>query len=94
MHFLGGLLIGLIILKVFFSGKRFNFAHLHKVFITLIVLLGVLFIGGFWEVFEYGVGLTPIYNLTTFDTASDLVFDLAGAFAAVWWYFKKVWHVG
>ncbi len=94
MHLLGGLLIGLIILKVFFTGKRTEMAHQHKVFTASMVLLGVMIVGLGWEVFEYGVGLTPLYQIATEDTMSDLVFDAAGALGASLWYFKKVWRVG
>jgi len=94
MHLLGGILIGLIVLKVFFTGKRAKIAHDHKVSTALLVLIGVMIVGVGWEVFEYGVGLTPFYKVATQDTFSDLFFDAAGALVSVLWYFKKIWHAG
>jgi hypothetical protein len=94
MHLLGGILIGLIILKLFFTGKRSIIAHERKIFTAIMVLIGVMIVGLGWELFEYGVGLTPLYKVATQDTLSDLAFDASGAFVATLWYFKKLWHVG
>lgn len=94
MHFLGGLLIGLIVLKFFYTGKRSEYAHVHPLKILTITTILVFVVGLGWEFFEYGAGLTPLYKVATMDTLSDLAFDVAGAVAAVWWYFKKVWRVG
>jgi|AntRauTorckE6833_2_1112554.scaffolds.fasta_scaffold08978_2 hypothetical protein len=94
MHTLGGVLIGLIFLKVFFVGKRFTYAQLHRGVVIWTTLIAVFIIGFGWEIFEYGVGLTPLSKLATLDTASDIMFDIAGALIAVWWYFKRIWKVG
>ena len=94
MHLLGGILIGLIVLKIFFTGKRAMIAHQHKVFTAVVAFVCVMIVGVGWEVFEYGVGLTPLYKVATQDTLSDLVFDASGALVAVLWYFKKIWHTG
>lgn len=94
MHFFGGTLIGLIILKILFTGERAVFARAHKKKIILTTFIGVMIVGVGWEIFEYGVGLTPLYKVATQDTLSDLVFDAAGAIAAILWYFKKLWHAG
>lgn len=94
MHFLGGLLIGLITLKLLFTGKRSDLAHNKRRLVFWVTLLGVMVVGLGWELFEYFVGLTPFSAIATEDTLSDLVFDAAGGVVAVLWYYKKIWRAG
>jgi hypothetical protein len=71
MHFAGGLFIGLITL-VFFPRRP-----------ILHAFLTVLFIGIFWELFEFSLDTFITYNTHNYlDTWSDIAFDLAGGFSA------------
>ncbi|MBY0376433.1 hypothetical protein K2P96_00455 [Patescibacteria group bacterium] len=83
MHFLGGLWVGLFFSYVFFGTidtKRFIFKVIAYLFVV-----GVL-----WEIFEFAtnnvIGHDP-FNIL--DTVSDLFFDLAGGFFALFYITKK-----
>jgi len=92
MHFLGGLLIGLIVLSLLFVRKLFGFAHTHHRVVIITTLTGVLFIGLGWELFEVFFDLTAITRIDMLDTLLDLVMDLIGGGVALWWYYIMVWN--
>jgi hypothetical protein len=53
-----------------------------------------LLIGGAWEAFEYRYDITYSTNYFT-DTLGDIAMDVVGAFAAVFYLFKKgYFHTG
>ncbi len=87
MHFLGGLWLGLALIWVFPAQKiSFNF--------ILKVIFGVLFIGASWEVFEILVNNLTIQNsFNELDTVSDICFDLAGGFFALFYSIKRIMFV-
>lgn len=92
MHFLGGLLIGLMILNLLFVRGLFGFAHTHHGVVIVTVLMGVLFVGLGWELFEVFFDLTAISRIDMIDTVLDLVMDLSGGSVALWWYYSMVWN--
>lgn len=85
MHFLGGLIGGLFIIWFLYdSGHAFR--HKPTLFEAgLYSVLGILVIGGAWEVFEYQAGITGFEPNYSLDTVSDLVFDSLGAWVAAVW---------
>ena len=92
MHFLGGLLIGLIILSLLFVRRLFGFAHTHHGVVITTTLFGVLLIGLAWELFEVFFDMTAITRIDLFDTLLDLVMDLIGGGVSLWWYYSMVWN--
>jgi len=76
-HFLGGLTIGVLIIWAL----RLEARSLKS---FLLVFLGVMIVGGAWEVFEYLIGaISPIQSYEV-DTVHDLIMDALGAFVAFW----------
>jgi uncharacterized BrkB/YihY/UPF0761 family membrane protein len=87
MHFLGSLLIGLIVIsflfRVIIRGENFN----KKLFISA-VFLGVMVVGLGWELFELFFGMTDLIKDRA-DTIMDLIMDAIGsAFSILYYYFK------
>lgn len=83
MHFLGGVWVSLFFVYIFF--KEESFAKL-----ALKVMLSLFCIGILWEVFEFAtnnvIGRDPFNAL---DTVSDIFFDLAGGFFALFYFLKS-----
>ena len=94
MHFLGGIWLGLFFLW-FFSIKNLsslkwllNFDGFQFVYQTV---LFVLFIGVLWEFFEfYTINYISQESFNVSDTISDIFFDLAGAFTAIFYFLRKI----
>lgn len=77
MHFLGGLWVGL------FAGWALQYFRI-LVRRDILIFLAAFVVGIGWEVFEYSVGLTKGEIGFVFDTAHDLLNDVAGGlFAAL-----------
>lgn len=90
MHFMGGFWLGLGFLALFFYKKPFRVSDFNFSFIFKIIL-GVLLIGIFWEIFEILVDKTISHNgFNTLDTFSDLFFDLAGGLFAIFYFLKRL----
>ena len=84
MHFLGGFWLGLVFLW-FLKPKDITFDAIVK------IILGVLFISLLWEVFEIVVNRATIQDpFNLLDTLSDIFFDLAGAFSAIFYFAKRI----
>lgn len=83
MHFLGGMWIGLFFIYVFSRRSLDN--------LIFKVVLSVLLIGIFWEIFEFFVnnviGQTP-FNIV--DTLFDIIFDLFGGLLSVLYFLKRI----
>ena len=82
MHFLGGLLVSIIAIWVyyfsgFFSGVSFNKKNLLKFSIIAVLVVGIS-----WEVFEIIIKETINEPDFISDTFLDLILDLVGAFVA------------
>lgn len=92
MHFLGGLLVGLVALRLLFVSEMAGFSHFNNTVAFLVTIGAVLIVGLFWELFEVFIGATQINAIDLRDTISDLVLDTIGAIAAFWYYYKKVWR--
>jgi len=84
VHFLGGFLIGLILVLLFYP-KFFSFTNFFKIFFGFIV------IGIGWEIFEILVDQFITQNSFNFlDTLSDLFVGLGGATIALFYFLKKL----
>lgn len=84
MHLLGGFWVGLAVIYLL-SLKEFNLSFILK------VLIGVLFIGFFWEIFEILVDKNISQNpFNTLDTVSDMFFDLAGGGLSIVYFLKRI----
>jgi len=84
MHFLGGFWLGLALIWLF-SVKELSFKIIFK------IILGVFFIGIFWELFEVFVDKTIAQNsFNLLDTVSDMCFDLAGGGLSIIYFFKRI----
>jgi len=84
MHFLGGFWLGLALIW-FFRLKEISLGLILK------IILGVLLIGILWEIFEIVINKTITGNsFNIFDTTSDIFFDLAGGFFAVFYFLKRI----
>jgi hypothetical protein len=68
-HFLGGTVVGLIVLRIF---RTVRIRHSALMFFSF-----VLFVGIGWEAFEYIVGSQRETNYL-FDTSVDVVMDILG----------------
>lgn len=82
MHFFGGFWLGLWVLWLY--AYAWHPAKPVRMYGALTaVVVGVLVLGGAWEIFELGIDnfitIKP-HNIT--DTVSDLFFDLAGGLSA------------
>lgn len=80
MHFLGGLLIGLISLWVFFTSEKIKYPRTKFAIFSVTIGL-VLIVGLGWELWEIFVGFTDVFSDKS-DTMMDLVMDTIGAVAA------------
>ena len=88
MHVLGGVwLASSLIWLTNFSPYKITLSLRGESELTTI-LIGVLTISVFWEVFEYVLGVTYAERYLV-DTAADLFFGLAGATAA-WFILKRL----
>ena len=92
MHLLGGFVVALlgVCLYTLYNQK------LGKVFFWTLILLFVLVIGSFWEIFELSMSImyhVQTMNLTNiYDTISDLINDTIGGLAALYLTHKKHWY--
>jgi hypothetical protein len=85
MHFLGGLLVGFLVLYLFFPRISLSPSAIVK------ILLLVLVVGIGWEVFEVLVDNFIAQNpFNALDTFSDLFFDLSGGAFALLYFSKKI----
>ncbi|MFZ2205576.1 MAG: hypothetical protein WAV23_03220 [Minisyncoccia bacterium] len=93
MHFMGGFWIGLAWIWLFVPS---NLPNLPKKVggwgkSILKIILGVLLIGVLWEIFEIIVNETITKNQFNYlDTFSDICFDLAGGFTALYYCLKRI----
>jgi hypothetical protein len=84
MHFWSGFWVSLFFLYVFYDRDIFS-----EKFSA--VILCVLFIGVSWEIFEFVVNNNIGKELFSFsDTFADLIFDLLGGIAAIFFFSKKI----
>ena len=85
MHFLGGFWVGIALLW-FFNTKVIEKGSALK------IILGVLFIGLSWEVFEFFVNNLYLarYPFDKIDTTQDIFFDLFGGFVSLFYFQKRI----
>jgi len=87
MHFLGGALIGLIVIS-FIQRLHNGKEVLNKRLLSISVILAVVAIGLSWELWELFVGFTDVLSDRT-DTIIDLIMDLIGGTSAIIYYYFK-----
>ena len=90
MHFLGGLLIGLLALWILFVCEKCGFSHVNSLLVFFVTLGVVLLVGSLWELFEVFTGITPITDIDLVDTLEDLLLDSLGAIVAFLYYHYRV----
>lgn len=90
MHFLGGFLIGIIILCILINFIGVAFLNNKKV-LFILTLSGVLVVGLGWELWEIFLGWTDVLE-DQFDTILDVVMDSIGAFLAFIYSKKHIWE--
>ena len=93
MHFLGGLWLGLVFIW-FFLVKRSvptdQLLNLIDLKLITKIILSILIIGIFWEIFEIIFNNVLAENAFNFlDTISDIFCDLAGGTFAVFYFLMK-----
>lgn len=91
MHFLGGGLIGLIILFSLYIYEWEPFHKNHKINVFIVAVGGVLIVGLVWELWELFVGFTDIVKDGP-DTLLDIIMDLLGASMAFMYAKKYLWQ--
>ena len=93
MHFLGGLWLGLVFVWLFLVKKAVsqNISSLVDLKLITKILLGVLIIGVFWEIFEFIFNnILAGTSFDSLDTISDIFCDLTGgAFVIFYFLIKK-----
>lgn len=89
MHFLGGLLLGMITLFVFFVSGWIDVPHNRRV-VILVTIGSVWIIGLSWELWEIWAQLIDALR-DKLDSLSDLVFDTLGGIVALVYYYKYLW---
>lgn len=84
MHFLSGAWLALLLIYIF-PLSNFSLKSIYR------IVLGVLFLGIAWELFELVftnyIADNPFYII---DTMSDIFFDIAGAFTGVLYFLKRI----
>lgn len=84
MHFLGGVWVAFILLWVF-PIKILSKSYFLK------LILGILFVGVSWEVFEIMFNNIIAGNpFDIIDTMSDLFFDMLGGILASFYFYKRI----
>jgi hypothetical protein len=87
MHFLGGLFLGLML--IWFLSSKNSVLELSPGLIFKI-LVGVLFVGISWEIFELLFNNIVAQNPFNYlDTGSDIFFDLSGGLCAILYIWRK-----
>ena len=89
MHLVGGMVLGAGF--VWFFGSLQERKPLRSDFLTIVSILGAVFIGGVvWEVYEYVFDLNynPLLDYVV-DTVKDMSMDMLGAVATLWFYKKR-----
>lgn len=92
MHLFGGFVVALLGVCLYsLYGKK-----LTRDFFWTLIILFVLVIGSFWEIFE--LSMSVMYHVQTmdltniYDTISDLINDTIGAIGALYLSHKKHWY--
>ena len=91
MHFLGGFVIGILALYVFYTSGYIKFPSDHQIIIFSVVIAAVLIVGLTWELWELFSGLSDVLEDQA-DTILDVVMDFLGAIAAYYYGRKKIWR--
>ena len=90
MHFLGGLIIGLISIFIFYTSGLVNLKKENTLIVFITTIGFVLIVGMGWELWEIFVGFTSILKDQT-DTIIDLIMDTVGALASIFYFKNKTW---
>lgn len=80
-HSLGGFVIGIMTLFVFFTSGYIKYPKDHWIVVLSVTIGAVLIVGLTWELWELFVGFTDVIK-DRGDTVLDLIMDIVGATAA------------
>ncbi len=91
MHFLGGFVIGIGALFVFFTSGYIAVTQTirHRGVMLLMIVMSVLVVGLGWEVWELLAGFTDRFSQLG-DTVLDIIMDTLGAIAAFYYAKGKI----
>lgn len=83
MHFLGGFWLGLSALWLYFYARKMPRQDMRLGRALFVCCAAVVVFGVAWEFFEFGIDrLITLAPHNRLDTASDILFDLAGGLSA------------
>lgn len=92
VHFLGGACVSLIFVWLFFYSGLFAPKDRSLKNFLVVSILGVIFVGILWEIYEILVGATDVSDSEyAFDTSLDIVMDTLGALSACFYaYIREI----
>ena len=90
MHFLGGALVALLSMFIFYTSGYLNFPKEHFLSVFAMILGSVLLVGLVWELWELFVGFTDVL-VDQGDTILDLIMDIIGGIVAFSYGKKYIW---
>lgn len=94
VHFLGGAWVSLVFIWLFFYSNLFAPKNRSLKNFVVVSILGIVFIGILWEMFELLVGSTDVNDLEyPFDTSLDIVMDILGALSACFYSYLKEMNI-
>lgn len=91
MHFLGGLLVGLVVIFICYVSGYVRMPTMHRGVMIAVILGGVLLVGVAWEVWEIFVGFTDMAT-DQVDTILDLIMDTIGGIVAIVYTKSLLWN--
>ena len=91
MHFLGGFVLALIAMFLFYTSGYMDFPKDHIGSIFAMTISFVLLIGLVWELWELFIGFTDVLE-DQGDTLLDLIMDTIGGIIAFSYGKKKIWQ--
>ncbi len=92
VHFLGGALVSMFFLWLYFFSGAFLPAKRNFFYFLLISSLGVLFVSVVWEIYELLLGEASFAKTAySYDTTLDFIMDFLGAYAVcLYAYLRKI----
>ena len=91
MHFLGGAVIAILSMFLFYTSGYMDFPKEHIGSVFAMTLGSVLLIGLVWELWELFVGFSDVLEDQA-DTFLDLIMDTVGGIVAFTYGKKKIWQ--
>lgn len=90
MHFLGGTMVSIIFLWLYFNSGFFNPQKRTLNKFLIVSILGAIFISVSWEIYELLLGEAMIKKSEySYDTTMDLIMDFLGTLAGCFYAYLK-----